>query len=152
MHTLFLGLGSNLGDRKEALYHAIEAISMQIGIVEKASRIIETPAWGKTDLPDYLNQVILVKTKLWPLECIAKLLKIESSLGRERIEKWASRTIDIDILYFNHWFFNTPDLTVPHPFIQDRYFVLEPLNEIAPDFIHPVLRLNSKELLDHLTA
>ncbi|WP_304234617.1 2-amino-4-hydroxy-6-hydroxymethyldihydropteridine diphosphokinase [Jiulongibacter sediminis] len=149
-HRAFLALGSNLGDRQKTLLRAVELIERRIGQVSQKSSVIETPAWGVTDLPDYLNQVLEVYTELWPLDLIKTALEIENELGRERKQKWGSRSIDIDILYFNDWHFSTPGLIIPHPFIAQRDFVLRPLCEIAPDFEHPVLKQNNFSLFSGL--
>lgn len=150
MHQVFLGIGSNLGDREISISNAIDNIESSLGKVIKVAPTISTKAWGKTDSPDYLNTVIEIQTDLLPLELIKKVLEVEASLGRVRTEKWASRVIDIDILYFNNWHFNTPNLIVPHPYIAERTFVLEPLAEIAPEMMHPVLKKTHLELLDIL--
>ena len=149
-HQVFLALGSNLGDRQSALHQAVELIGQRVGTVIQKSSIIETPAWGLTNLPDYLNQVLKVNTSLWPLDLIKTTLEIENELGRERIQKWGSRIIDIDILYFNDWHFTTPGLIIPHPFIAQREFVLKPLCEIAPEFSHPILRRSNYSLMKAL--
>jgi 2-amino-4-hydroxy-6-hydroxymethyldihydropteridine diphosphokinase len=150
MHHVFLGLGSNLGNREASLSKAYLEIENRIGQILKKSTIIETPAWGKEDSPNYLNSVIEVQTNLFPLELIITVLLIERDLGRVRTEKWASRTIDLDILYFNDWYFYTPSLIIPHPYIHLRKFVLEPLAEIAPDMVHPGLKESHLELLEVL--
>ena len=148
MHRVFLGLGSNLGNREASLFKAYLEIESRIGNITKKSTIIETPAWGIEDSPNYLNAVIEVQTNLFPLELIGTVLSIEQDLGRVRTEKWASRTIDIDILYFEDWHFSTPSLIIPHPYIQKRAFVLEPLAEIAPDMMHAVFKKSHLELLE----
>ena len=145
MINVFLLLGSNLGDRKFFLNKAIENIELTISPVEKSSSLYETAAWGTTGQPDYLNQVIIVKTDLSAREVLARVLAIELSLGRVREAKWDSRTIDIDILFYGADVINENDLEVPHPRLHLRRFTLEPLAEIAADFLHPVLR---KTLLD----
>ncbi|MGR3809874.1 2-amino-4-hydroxy-6-hydroxymethyldihydropteridine diphosphokinase [Jiulongibacter sp. NS-SX5] len=150
MNTVFLALGSNLDNRELALQNARESIEKEIGEIVKCSSIIETKAWGITDQPDYLNQVIQVNTKLWPLEVIRLALSIEDQIGRKRLQKWGSRLIDIDVLYFNDWHFDTPDLIIPHPFIQHRDFVLKPLTEIAPQFVHPIIQISNQMLLNSL--
>lgn len=150
MFQVFLGIGSNLGDREASIAQAYEKLEELVGPIFIKSTIIETPAWAKEDSPSYLNAVIRIQTSLFPLELIKTVLGIEQELGRVRTEKWASRTIDVDILYFEDWLFSTPSLIIPHPYIQKRAFVLEPLAEIAPDFIHPVLKKTHRELLDVL--
>lgn len=150
MHQVFLGIGSNLGDRETSISNAIDNIGKSLGSVIKVAPTISTKAWGKTDSPDYLNTVVEIQTDLLPLDLIEKVLALETKLGRTRTEKWASRVIDIDILYFNNWHFNTPNLIVPHPYIAERTFVLEPLVEIAPDFVHPIHLKSNLELLSTL--
>ena len=139
MNTVFLLLGSNLGDRLSFLQQAVSNIGEQVGEVSKKSAIYETQAWGKTNEPDYLNQVLIVQTELAPRALLDKILAIELSLGRKREEKWGARTIDIDILFYNSVIINEPGLVIPHPQLQNRRFTVEPLAEIAPDFQHPVL-------------
>lgn len=139
MNDVFLLLGSNLGDRQTFLTEAIHYIEMGIAPVVKASSVYQTQSWGKTDAPDYLNQVIFLKTDMPPNMLLQKILGIENILGRKREEKWGSRTIDIDILFYGRDIINEPGLTLPHPELHNRRFTLEPLSEIAPDLIHPVL-------------
>jgi 2-amino-4-hydroxy-6-hydroxymethyldihydropteridine diphosphokinase len=146
-HRIFLGLGSNLGNREENLTNAIERIRNRIGVIISQSSVIQTAPWGVTDQPDYLNMVIEAETAHWPLRLIAEIMKIEQDMGRIRVQKWGSRIIDIDLLFFNDWYFYTPELIVPHPFICQREFVLKPLFEIAPDFIHPVIRKKISDLI-----
>ena len=104
----------------------------------------QTQSWGKTDAPDYLNQVVFLQTELPARMILQKILTIELALGRKREEKWGSRIIDIDILFYGQAIINEPDLQVPHPELHKRRFTLEPLAEIAPHFIHPVYK---KEIL-----
>lgn len=146
MHTVYLGLGTNLGNREENLKNALSLIEDRLGKISKTSSILETPAWGVTDVPDYLNMVIEIKTNRWPLELIEAILAIEEELGRVRTQKWGSRIIDIDILFFNDWHFSTPGLTIPHPYLTQRDFVKLPLKEIAPELIHPVILQQVSEL------
>ncbi len=146
IHTVYLGLGSNLGDREKNLSLAVEQIGQKLGEVFIQSSVIETPAWGLTDLPDYLNMTIGLHTCCWPLDLMQKILNIENELGRVRTMKWDSRIIDIDLLFFNNWHFHTPSLQIPHPYIPERDFVKIPLREIAPDLIHPVLRMPVSKL------
>ncbi|QXV67373.1 2-amino-4-hydroxy-6-hydroxymethyldihydropteridine diphosphokinase [Mucilaginibacter sp. 21P] len=151
MIDVFLLLGSNLGNRKLFLDKAIEHISAEIASVEKASSIYETQSWGKTDEPDYLNQVILIKTNKPARVILQKVLNIEQELGRVREAKWGSRVIDIDILFYGDAVIDEPDLKVPHPQLHNRRFTLEPLNELAPKLFHPVLRKNINQLKTELT-
>jgi len=142
MNAIFLLLGSNLGNREMFLKQAAAGLEQEVGTIVKTSSVYETQAWGKTDVPDYLNQVLLLNTAFTPQVVLGKILAIEKKLGRERTEKWGSRTIDIDILFYDDQVINEPDLVVPHPQLHLRKFVLEPLAEIAPDFVHPVLNKN----------
>jgi len=150
MNNVFLLLGSNLGHRKQLLQQAIKHIEAQIGIVTISSSIYETQSWGKADLPNYLNQVILVQTNLPAQTVLKKILAIEQEMGRVREEKWGSRTIDIDILFYNSDIISEPGLHIPHPELQNRRFTLEPLAEIAPQFIHPVLNVTILRLKNDL--
>jgi len=121
-----------------------------LGTIQKTSSIIETNAWGKTKQPDFLNQVILLETKLSPQNLLKKCQEIENKLGRERKERWKERTIDLDILFYNDLVLNDVDLIIPHPYISERKFVLKPLNEIASDFIHPVFKKSILVLYEEL--
>ncbi|WP_158826381.1 2-amino-4-hydroxy-6-hydroxymethyldihydropteridine diphosphokinase [Mucilaginibacter lacusdianchii] len=151
MINVYLLLGSNLGNRQLFLKQAIAYIEERAGEVVQQSAIYETESWGKTDLPAYLNQVLLVQTKLQPTELLDVLLQIELLLGRKREEKWGARTIDIDILFYDDWIINEATLVVPHPELHNRRFTLEPLAEIAPDFYHPVLQQTVLALKSSLT-
>jgi len=147
MKGIFLLLGSNEGESKRVLERAIGEISLQIGVVVKASSIYRTKAWGIEDQPDFLNQVLEVESDLSPTEILKSILGIEKSLGRKRDIKWSSRVIDIDILYYGSEIVAEHHLTIPHPEIQNRNFTMVPLCEIAPDFIHPILGKSQNELL-----
>jgi 2-amino-4-hydroxy-6-hydroxymethyldihydropteridine diphosphokinase len=156
MINVFLLLGSNLGDRQLFLKKAIDLIEVDIAPVSKASSIYETQSWGKADAPDYLNQVILLKTNLSAQAILQKILNIEKMLGRQREERWGSRTIDIDILFYGEAIVNEKGLHIPHPELHNRRFTLEPLAEIAPNFKHPVLNKSistiKNELVDTLVV
>lgn len=150
MNNVFLLLGSNLGDRKLFLQQAIMHIAYDIAPTRKISPVYETQSWGKTDEPDYLNMVVELETELPARVILDKILAIEQVMGRQREEKWGSRIIDIDILYYNDAVINEPGLHIPHPQLHNRRFTLEPLAEIAPDFIHPVLKKNNLQLKNEL--
>jgi 2-amino-4-hydroxy-6-hydroxymethyldihydropteridine diphosphokinase len=150
MFNVFLLLGSNLGDRNSYLQQAISQIGQFVGSVTKLSSLYETAAWGKTDQPDYLNQVLIVQTDLQPHAVLKQILQIELNLGRKREEKWGARTIDIDILFYDNIILNDPDLIIPHPELQNRRFTLEPLAEIAPNLVHPVFKTNMLYLKNNL--
>ncbi|HEX8461629.1 MAG TPA: 2-amino-4-hydroxy-6-hydroxymethyldihydropteridine diphosphokinase [Segetibacter sp.] len=147
MNQAFLLTGGNIGDRLNNLQKAAEAIEKQAGKIIKKSALYETAAWGKTDQSSFLNQVLGISTTLSATDLLATLLAIELELGRQRYEKMGPRTIDIDILFYNNDCINTKNLKVPHPQIAFRRFVLTPLNEIAPHFVHPVSGKTIKELL-----
>jgi 2-amino-4-hydroxy-6-hydroxymethyldihydropteridine diphosphokinase len=150
MFSTYILLGSNLGDSKKYISNAIVAIAKKIGLVQAKSALYQTAAWGKLDQPEFINQVIEVKTKLSPQLLLKYILEIEKMLGRERLEKWGARTIDIDILFYDHQIIKELDLIIPHPFLHVRRFTLMPLSEIAPELIHPVLLKNISQLLNEL--
>lgn len=147
MGSVFLLLGSNLGNRVTNLAEARLYISRQAGKIITQSSVYKTAAWGNTDQPDFYNQAIEIQAFKNPLETLATLLDIEKMMGRTRETKWGSRLIDIDILLWNQDIIHKPALSVPHPHMIDRRFVLTPLAEIAPEFIHPVLNKSITELL-----
>lgn len=148
-NQIFLGLGSNLGNKTANLAEAIRLIQVDVGSLISASSVYETAPWGIEDQPRFLNQVIQIDSALPPLRLLDKLLDIEIRMGRQRLQKWGSRLIDIDILFYNHLVLQVPQLILPHPFLQDRNFVLAPLAEIAPDYIHPILERSIHDLLEH---
>ncbi|QDK78096.1 2-amino-4-hydroxy-6-hydroxymethyldihydropteridine diphosphokinase [Spirosoma sp. KCTC 42546] len=149
MHSLkILLLGANLGDRTLTLRRAIDLIAERVGLVVNASGLYETAPWGVTDQPTYLNQVLAVETMLEPEEVLTQTQAIEQELGRIRLEKWGARVIDIDILYYDQLIWQTDTLTIPHPYLHQRRFTLVPLAEIAPAFVHPVLKKTTVELLE----
>ena len=147
MNKTYLLLGSNMGDSRLQLSAAIKNISMVIGEILDSSSLYSTKAWGNTDQPDFLNQVIVVHTSLAAQEVLSTILEIESRMGRVRTIKNAPRVIDIDILFFNEEIINQNNLKIPHPEIENRRFVLVPLNQLAPHFQHPVSKENMQTLL-----
>lgn len=147
MNSTYLLIGGNLGNRVENLAHARAKIESKVGRIFKASSIYETAAWGIESQPDFLNQVLLVKTKVSAEKVMQLILSIECEMGRIRTQKNASRIIDIDILFFNDEIIKGDNLTIPHPEIQNRRFVLIPLNEIASHLVHPVFKQSIKNLL-----
>lgn len=147
MNKAYLLTGGNMGKRQENLAMAYNYVDQQCGRVINASSIYETEAWGKNDQPSFLNQVLEIQTNLTPRQLLKKILLIEKQIGRVREEKYGPRIIDIDILLFNDDIHNYPSLKIPHPELPNRRFVLVPLAEIAPEFIHPVFKKTITELL-----
>lgn len=147
MNKVYLLLGSNMGDPSKLLAMARKKIRVQVGEISRMSSIYQTAAWGKTDQPDFLNQVLVLYSALSAENCLQIILQIEEKMGRIRTVKNAPRVIDIDILYYGKAVLELPHLVVPHPAIQDRRFVLIPLNEISPLFIHPKLKKTNHQLL-----
>ncbi len=139
MPLLYLGLGSNLGKRAQLLAEARSYCHQRLGPLQRVSPIYTTAAWGVTDQPAFLNQVISVETQLDPLHCLQIALDTELLMGRQRIQKWGPRLIDIDLLFYDDWRINTPELTLPHPFLHERLFVLLPLADIAPAWVQQLL-------------
>lgn len=144
--NVYLGLGSNIGDRAENLRSAARLIEKNVGKIAKKSRFYETQPWGKTDQDPFYNQVLMINTTLEPREVLDKISRIERELGRERKEQWGPRIIDIDILFYGKWVVRDKGLEIPHPEIQDRGFVLVPMMEISGEFEHPVLKKAIDEL------
>ncbi len=151
MKGIYLLLGSNLGNSKEILDHAVSEIEHDIGDIINTSSIYKTKAWGMEDQPDFLNQVVEIESSFSPEVLLKKVNKIEEKLGRVRLIKWQARIIDIDILYYGNVIIKSKDLVIPHPENENRNFVLAPMAEIAPDFIHPVLKLRQEKLLKNST-
>lgn len=151
MHTVFILLGANLGDRLVTLQHARTLIGERIGRVTRTSAFYETAAWGLTDQPAFLNQVLAVDTPDEPELVLTNTQTIEQELGRVRHEKWGARLIDIDLLYYDQLICQTDRLTLPHPYLHVRRFTLVPLAEVAPDGIHPLLHQTNQTLLDTCT-
>ena len=149
MNKIYLLLGSNIGNSKAILAEAKTIIEKQIGAVTRQSDLYSTAAWGNLKQPDFLNQVIIVETTLHAAAAMETILGIEKKMGRVRTVKNAPRIIDIDILFFNKEIIDLQNLTVPHSQIQNRRFVLVPLNQLSPNLRHPVLKKTIHELLIH---
>jgi 2-amino-4-hydroxy-6-hydroxymethyldihydropteridine diphosphokinase len=147
MNKVFLLIGGNIGDRMANLAMAVEFIEKYLGKMFQISSIYETAAWGNTHQADFLNQAICIKTSLSPNDLMTQILLIEQKMGRERNIPLGPRTIDIDILYYNDAIVENEQVTIPHPRISERKFVLYPLVEIAPDWIHPSLLKTNTALL-----
>jgi 2-amino-4-hydroxy-6-hydroxymethyldihydropteridine diphosphokinase len=148
MNKAYLLTGTNMGEREQNLETAREWIEAECGKISLISLLYETAAWGKTEQPAFLNQALEIQTGLNAAQLIRHILKIEKNMGRVREEKYGPRLIDIDIIFFADEIIATSFLKIPHPEMQNRRFVLVPLNEIIPDFIHPVLKKTVRELLD----
>jgi len=148
MATAYLGLGSNMGDRKENLCQAILMLSSKVGVVVAVSSLYESKAWGYDSENKFLNAVIAIETERYPEELLFDIKEIEAILGREKKKtiSYEDRLIDIDILFYDELVYETDKLIIPHPHIEKRKFVLAPMAEIAPDFIHPLTDKKIKEL------
>ncbi|MEN2283553.1 2-amino-4-hydroxy-6-hydroxymethyldihydropteridine diphosphokinase [Algoriphagus sp. SE2] len=144
--TVTLVLGGNRGNREVLLKTAVNRITDKNKLLLESS-IYETEAWGGIAKGLFLNQVIQVYTSFDPFTFLKFIQKVEMELGRKRNEHWGDRTMDIDILFWNDSVLDTPDLRIPHPLISQRKFVLIPLEEILPEFIHPTINQSIKELL-----
>ena len=147
MNTAYLLLGGNMGHRTNNLKTAIKKIEQLVGKIIRQSSVYETAAWGNTQQPEFLNQVIVVETKLPAEKLLNNILLIEEKMGRIRNKKNDPRVIDIDILFFDRLIINEKTLIIPHPEIQNRKFVLVPLNELSPNLKHPVLKKTIHQLL-----
>ncbi len=137
MNIAYLLLGTNEGNRMDWLQFGLQQIEQDCGKAVKLSSIYETAAWGKEDQPDFLNMVVCIHTVLSPHELLHKIQDIELKSGRQRVEKWGQRTLDVDILFFNDDVIEDRELSIPHPHLHERRFTLMPLQEIAPGYIHP---------------
>ena len=144
-HTVFLALGSNLGDRQENLRQAVTALSPQLDVKAK-SQIYETDPWGYEDQPKFLNMAVKGLTYLEPEPLLKHLKRLEIALGRQVTFPNGPRSIDIDILFFDDLVLNTPILSLPHPRLHERGFVLLPMMDLAPDLVHPVLKKSIRDL------
>lgn len=150
-HEAYLSIGSNIGDKEENLKEAIKKINDSKYInVEKVSSFIRTEPWGFEDQEEFLNAALKIKTVLSPKELIKNLLSIENDMKRERVIKWGPRIIDLDIIFYDDLITEDDEITIPHPRMEEREFVLEPLNELAPNKIHPLLKKRVFRLLEEI--
>lgn len=141
-------LGSNVGDKLAQIKFATKEISLKIGAVITTSAIYESAAWGEHEQPSFLNQVIIIETKLQPLQILKKTQIIEQKAGRIARGKWQMRELDIDILFYEDKIVKEAKLQIPHPYIQERFFTLAPLYEIMPEFIHPSFKRSISDLYE----
>ena len=147
-----VGVGSNVGDRASLIENAVRQLGEQEGNrISAISSLYETEPFGKGDQPWFLNCVVQVETQKTIKAFFHSLQTLETSLGRLREERWGTRTLDLDLLFFNNTVFSDQELTVPHPGIPHRRFVLEPLCEIAPALVHPIHHLTAHELYKQLS-
>ena len=146
-HIVYLALGSNMGNRLSNLKAAVLNLTPQMTVKQKSS-VYETPPWGFTEQDAFLNQVVKVTTYLEPEPLLRHLKRMETALGRVPNFQNGPRVIDIDILFFDKMIINTPPLVVPHPRLHERAFVLVPLAEIEPDFMHPILQRPINKILE----
>lgn len=145
-HIVYLGLGTNLGSRSENLRSALAAMPPRVAVIDQ-SPVYQTPPWGFTDQADFLNQVVKAETALTPRRLLRYLKRIEKQVGRTATFRWGPREIDIDILFYDSLQIHTKRLTIPHPRVIERAFMLVPLADLAPDLTHPGTGLTIQEHL-----
>jgi len=145
-HIVYLALGSNMGDRLENLKEVIAALPPQM-VVKAKSHVYETLPWGYEDQPKFLNQVLKAQTYVEPEPLLKHIKRLEIALGRKPSFQNGPRLVDIDILFYDDLVLNTPALTLPHPRLHERGFVLLPLMDIAPDLVHPVTKKSVREMV-----
>jgi len=149
----YIGIGSNLGDKRKNIRRAIEALgSDPRNRLVRCSPLYCTEPVGKTDQDWFVNGVVSLETLMGPGELLGFLLSVEKKMGRRREEKWGPRTIDLDILFYGDQILEDADLSIPHPRLQERRFVLVPLRDVAPDLVHPVLGKPVSRILAELDA
>ena len=147
MSAVYLGLGSNLGDRQQNLQTAVDELGKIIKLTA-ASAVYETPPWGVTDQPAFLNACVRGETELEAEALLDEIKQIEQTVGRTKTYRWGPREIDIDILFYGDEIISSQRLTIPHPRLHERDFVLVPLNDIAPGIIHPKLGQTLTQMLN----
>ena len=148
MHTVYLCIGGNLGDRLANLEETLDFITFNMGEIEATSSIYESVPWGMQSTDNFLNQIVRIQTELTPLQLLEEIKELEEYYGRERKPgQYLSREMDVDVLFWNDEVIELEELAIPHPRLEVRRFVLLPMNELAPDFVHPVSNKKISELL-----
>jgi 2-amino-4-hydroxy-6-hydroxymethyldihydropteridine diphosphokinase len=150
MAVVYLGIGSNLGDKQGNCLGALERLSAREVVISKRSALYKTQPWGVKDQPDFVNMVVEAETGMSPEELLVVLKAIEKEMGRKAVTRWGPRLIDLDVLLYDDRIVQTKDLVIPHPLLHKRDFVLLPLAEISPERIHPVLKRTIRELTEEL--
>lgn len=150
MSTVYIGIGSNIGDRITNCKNAINLLKEHGIKIKKESSMYETEPWGVKEQPKFINMAIKAETALKPIELLKLLKNIEKKMGRKETFHWGPRIIDLDILLYENMVFNNEELNIPHKNLHERDFILKPLSEIAGDIRHPVLKLHIKELLNRI--
>ncbi len=150
MSIVYIGIGSNLGDRQKSCLRAIELLQERGIVITKKSSLYETEPWGYKDQPQFINMAIEGETEFNPKELLMVLKNIEREIGREESLRWGPRKVDLDILLFDTIILTEDSLEIPHPLLHKRDFVLKPLCEIASDIHHPLLKMSISDLLQQL--
>jgi 2-amino-4-hydroxy-6-hydroxymethyldihydropteridine diphosphokinase len=150
MAMVYLGIGSNLGDKQGNCLDALERLSTKGISISKRSAIYETQPWGVDDQPDFVNMAVEAETGMSPEELLVTLKEIECEMGRKAGTRWGPRLIDLDVLFYDDRIVQSKDLVIPHPLLHKRDFVLLPLAEISPECVHPVLKKTIRELAQEL--
>lgn len=147
LQKLIILIGGNEGDVKQTFLQVVSELEKRIGGLTASSSLYETDAWGPVKQANFLNQALVFRTTLSPVQCLRIALETERKFGRVRAERYGPRTIDIDILYLGNQVIQSKELVLPHPEIANRRFVLVPLNEVCPGFVHPLMNISNRELL-----
>lgn len=150
MAIAYIGIGSNLGKKEENCLHALELLQRRGIIVKKRSSLYDAEPWGIKEQPRFINMAVEIETRLEPKDLLGVFKEIEKGMGRKESVRWGPRIIDLDILLFEDMVLKEEDLEIPHPLMHERDFVLRPLCEIAPDRVHPLLKMRICDLMQRL--